>query len=65
MVDRRVIVVVHEQALAEAVPAVRTADLVHQQQRRVAVLVLAAAHRGVGGFLAGVEFTPIVQLRFV
>ncbi len=57
-----VVVVVHEQPLAEAVAAVRAADLVHQEQRRVAVLVLAAADRRVARLVAGVELAPVAEL---
>ena len=48
VVERRISIVVHEEAFAETVPAVRSTHLVDQQERGVAVLVLAAADGGVG-----------------
>ena len=56
------VVVVHEQPLAEAVAAVGAADLVAQQQHGVDVLVLHAAGDGHRALVAGVEPAPVVQL---
>ena len=56
------VVLVHEQALAEAVAAVRPAHLVAQQQHRVGVLVLDAAGHGDRFLVAGVELAPLGQL---
>ena len=56
------VVLVHEQALAEAVAAVRPAHLVAQQQHRVDVLVLHPAGDGDRLLVAGVELAPLGQL---
>ena len=60
----RLVVVVHEQTLAEAVPAVGAAYLVAQQQRRVVVLVLYAARDRVGLFVARVERAVVLEFVF-
>ena len=56
------VVVVHEQPLAEAVAAVGAADLVAQQQHGVDILVLHAAGDRHRALVAGVEPAPVVQL---
>ena len=58
----RVVVVVHEQPLAEAVAAVGAAHLVAQQQGRVDVLVLHSPLDGVGLLVARVELAVVGQL---
>jgi hypothetical protein len=60
--QRGVVVVVHEQPLAEAVAAVRATNLVHQQECCVRVFVLAAPDRRVARLVAGIELAPVVQL---
>ena len=55
----RLVVLVHEQPLAEAVAAVGAAYLVAQQQDRIRILVLNAACNGDGPFIARVECAPI------
>ena len=56
------VVLVHEEALAEAVAAVGPAHLVAQQQHRVGVLVLHPAGHGDRLLVAGVELAPLGQL---
>jgi hypothetical protein len=59
VIEGGLVVVVHEEPLAEAVPAVGAAHLVDEEQRGVRVLVLAAADGRVIGLEAGVEPAPL------
>ena len=54
--------VVHEEALAEAVAAVGAADVVDQDQRGVPVLVLDPLRDGDGRLVAGVELAALDHL---
>jgi len=55
------VITVHEQALAEAVPAVCPADLVAQQQHGVRILVLHAVGDGGRRLVTGIQAAPVAE----
>ena len=58
------VVIVHEQPLAEAKAAVGAAYVVHEEQGRIAVLVFETGNFGVEFLEGGVQAAPFIQFVF-